>query len=367
MSDSDLTTAIGLPVEALDTPALWVDLDALDHNVATMAGRLREQGVAWRPHVKASKAPALARRLVAAGAVGVTCAKVSEAQVMADGGVTDILIANEVVGPTKIARLVALAARATLCVAVDDEANLWELSAAASSAGVNVDVLVDIDVGMGRCGVTPDGALPLARLAGELPGVTLRGLMGYEGHAMGLQPEDKDAESRRAADTLRRALDLLHGAGIEAPVVSGGGTGNYWIASALGSLTELQAGGGVLLDQTYEERMKVPGHRQALFLIAQVVSTAVPGRAVADAGWKATGMHTGLPRVISPEGLTVRALNAEHTALSRAPGCDVHPGDRVTMVPHYSDSTVLLHRFLYAARDGRVVEVWPVAGAGMLQ
>ena len=353
---------VGQPIAALDTPALWVDLDALDHNIATMARLTADRGVEWRPHVKASKSPDLAKRLIAGGALGVTCAKVSEAEVMVDHGVTDILIANEIVGPIKIARLVDLASRATLCVAVDDERNLRDLSAQAVAAGCQLDVLVDINVGANRCGVTPAEALALARLALELPAIHLRGLMGYEGHVMGMQMEDKEAESARAAEILRQAIEELRAAGIEPGVVSGGGTGNYWIASSLGSLTELQAGGGVLLDQTYADRMRVPGHRQALFLTAQVISTAAPGRAIADAGWKSSGMH-----VVAPAGLSVRALNAEHTIMDREPDARVAPGDRVTMVPHYSDSTVLLHRHLYAVRNGHVEAVWPIAAAGMLQ
>jgi len=359
--------SIGRPVSELDTPALWVDLDALEHNIATMAGVCAERGIDWRPHVKASKSPDLAKKLIAGGACGITCAKVSEAEVMAEAGVTNILIANEIVGPVKVARLVALAERATLCVAVDDERNLREISAAAARAGAHIDVLVDINVGANRCGVTPAKAPELAQLTLELPGVGLRGLMGYEGHVMGMNPEDKEAESARAADILRDAITHLRAAGIEPRVVSGGGTGNYWIASALGALTELQAGGGVLLDQSYSDQMKVPGHRHALFLTAQVVSTAVEGRAIADAGWKATGMHTGLPRVVEPAGLEVLRLNAEHTILSRAAGAAAEPADRVTMIPHYSDSTMLLHRRLFAVRLGVVEDVWPIAAAGMLQ
>lgn len=366
-TDPTMDALIGQPVTSLDTPALWVDLDALEHNIATMARVTREHGVDWRPHVKASKAPALALRLIAGGAVGVTCAKVGEAEVMVEGGVTDILIANEIVGPIKIARLVDLARRATVCVAVDDERNIRQLSAAANADGVDIDVLVDINVGANRCGVTPEVAPVLAQLVIDLPGLNLRGLMGYEGHVMGMQMEDKEAESARAADILQQAIAALRAAGIDPGVVSGGGTGNYWIATALGSLTELQAGGGVLLDQTYSDAMKVPDHRQALFLTAQVISTAVEGRAIADAGWKASGMHTGVPLVVSPKGLAVARLNAEHTILTREAGTDVKPGDRVTMVPHYSDSTVLLHRRMYAVRGGVVEDVWPIAGAGMLQ
>ncbi|MEX2446297.1 MAG: alanine racemase, partial [Dehalococcoidia bacterium] len=358
---------VGEAIEALDTPVLWVDLDALDHNIATMAAFAREHGIAWRPHIKASKAPDLAKRLIAGGAVGITCAKLGEAEVMAAHGVTDILIANEVVGPLKVGRLVRLARQATVCVAVDDGRNLREIAEAASAAGVNVDVLVDINVGTDRCGVAPEHAPGLARLATDLPGVTLRGLMGYEGHVMGLEPEDKEAESGRAADLLREAIGAVRAAGFEPGVVSGGGTGNYWIAGALGALTELQAGGGVLMDRTYRERMRVTGHRQALFVTAQVVSTAVAGRAALDAGWKTTGMHTGLPEAVSPAGLTVVGLNAEHTLLARDEGVGLEPGQRVTLVPHYSDSTVLLHRRMYAVREGRIEAVWPIAASGMLE
>lgn len=358
---------VGRTIAEVDTPALWVDLDALDHNIATMARVTREHGVDWRPHIKASKAPDLAKRLIAGGAVGVTCAKVGEAEVLVEHGVTDILVANEIVGPIKIARLVALAGRAMLCVALDDERNLRQISAASSAAGANIDVLVDINVGANRCGVTPDRAPALARLVLDLPGVSLRGLMGYEGHVMGMQPEDKEAESAKAADVLKQAIAAVRAAGIKPRVVSGGGTGNYWMATPLGALTELQAGGGVLMDLTYDERMKVPGHRQALFLSAQIISTAVPGRAIADAGWKSSGMHTGTPVCIAPPGLSVRALNAEHTILDREPGAEVAPGQRITLIPHYSDSTVLLHRNMYAVRDGRIEAVWPVAAAGRLQ
>src|SRR5690606_35726889 len=161
-------------------------------------------------------------------------------------------------------------------------------------------------------------------------------------------------ESARAADILQQAITNLRAAGIEPRVVSGGGTGNYWIATSLGALTELQAGGGVLLDQTYNDSMKVPGHRQARFLTGQVICPAVEGRAMADAGWKASGMHTGIPLVVAPEGLAVARLNAEHTILTREPDAHVEPGDRVTMIPHYSDSTVLLHRRMYAVRGGIV-------------
>ena len=365
---TETAAIVGRSIEEADTPALWVDLEALDHNIAMMATRAAESGVDWRPHVKASKSPDLARRLVAGGAVGITCAKVSEAEVMAASGLDDILIANEIVGATKIARLIDIASSVRICVAVDDPTNLRAIAEAAADAGVNVEVLVDINVGLNRCGITPDEAPALAQLAIDFDGVSLRGLMGYEGHVMGIPDlEEKEAASQASADVLAEARATVEAAGIDVPVRSGAGTGNYWIAARLGALTEIQSGGGVLLDLSYAESMKVPDHRPALFVQAQVISTARAGRATGDAGWKTTGRHTGLPRVIAPSGVTCLGLNAEHTVLELDEGIELTPGQRFTMIPHYSDSTVLLHRQLYAVRDGIVEAVWDVAGAGMLQ
>ena len=350
----------------LDTPALLVDLDALEHNARLMSRRCAEAGLDWRPHVKACKAPAMALRLLDAGAVGITCAKASEALAMANGGITDILIANEVVGAQKVARLVEVATLATLCVAVDDAANIREISAAADAAGVTIDLLVDIDVNLHRCGVTPGAAPALCALISDLPSVRLRGLMGYEGHVMGLPDDEKERETAASASILSAASERCRADGHEIGVLSGGGSGNYRYVLDQGVLNELQAGGAALMDLTYE-LMGVGGHRRALSLICQVVSAAQPERAAGDAGWKSTGRHTGLPSVVKPDGWRCVGLSAEHTHLSRTGGQALQIGDRVEMVPHYSDSTVLLHRTLYAHRGGLVEEAWQISGSGALQ
>ncbi len=359
---------LGQPIEAADTPTLYVDLDALEHNVGMMAGRASDAGVAWRPHVKASKSPDLAKQLLAGGAQGITCAKVAEAEAMVAGGVTDILIANEIVGPLKIARLIALAREARLCVAVDDLRNISDLSAAAARVGVELDVLVDINIGTNRCGVSPEVAPELARAVSDAPALRLRGLMGYEGHVVGIGDlEAKEAASAAAAEIFAAARSGVEAAGMAVEIMSGGGTGNYWFNVQMGAANELQAGGGVLLDRTYQEHMRVPGHRQSLFVQAQVISTAVPGFAIADAGWKTTGMHTGLPLSVAPAGVEVVGLNAEHTKLRLDPDTSIEPGDRVKMIPSYSDSTMLLHRMLYAVRAGAIEAIWPISAAGALQ
>ncbi len=350
----------------LDTPALVVDLDALDHNAQLMAQRCTDAGIDWRPHVKACKAPAMALRLIEAGAVGVTCAKASEALAMANGRVTDILIANEVVGAEKVGRLVEVARLATVCVAVDDAANIREISAAADSSGVTIDLLVDIDVNLHRCGVTPEEAPALCALIADLPSIRLRGLMGYEGHVMGLPDEEKERETATSASILGRANELCQSEGHEIGVLSGGGSGNYRYVLEQGVLNELQAGGAALMDLSYE-LMGVGGHRRALSLVCQVVSASHPERAAGDAGWKSTGRHTGLPSVVIPDGWSCVGLSAEHTHLSRDGGEPVTPGDRVEMIPHYSDSTVLLHRTLHAHRGGVVEDTWEISGSGALQ
>jgi len=368
-STAQADSTVGRRIEELDTPTLYVDLDALEHNVALMAQRSAEAGVVWRPHVKASKTPELAKRILAGGAQGITCAKVGEAEAMVAGGIDDILIANEIVGPQKITRLIEVARQTSrLCVAVDDPRNIEELSAAFDAAGLTLDVLVDINIGANRCGVTPELAPQLAQQVLDAPALNLRGLMGYEGHAVGISDlEEKEAVSAAAAEVFAEARSQVEAAGIEVEIMSGGGTGNYWFNIALGAANELQAGGGVLLDRTYQEKMKVPDHQQSLFIQAQVVSTSVPGRAVADMGWKGSGMHTGLPAVVAPSGVEVRGLNAEHTILNLDEGVTLNPGDRVTMVPNYSDSTMLLHRTLYAVRNGVVEAVWPISAAGAVQ
>ena len=190
--------------------------------------------------------------------------------------------------------------------------------------------------------------------------------MGYEGHVMHMPEEEMERETANSAAILNNAGDLCQQAGHEIGVLSGGGSGNYRFVLAQGVLTELQAGGAALMDVTYEQ-MGVEGHRRALSLICQVISAANPQRAAGDAGWKATGRHTGNPMVVSPPGWQCSGLSAEHMSLARDGGERLQVGDRIQVIPHYSDSTVLLHRTIYACRDGAVAEEWPIAAAGALQ
>ena len=303
---------------------------------------------------------------------------VSQAAALVDGGIKDILIANQVVGVTKIQNMIALAQRATICVAVDSQQNLAHLSAAATKAGVELAVVVDIDVGMQRCGVPhQDKAtiIGLCKVAVRLPSITWRGIMGYDGHAQE-GTADAHAETRRVATRLQSVVNAVEAAGLEVGVVTGAGSGNYSAAMEYGAITECQGGGGVLYCQLYESALSPhlnPPHKSCLFLMAQVVSIASQAkdrRVVADAGFKAhVPIMGGLPKVTSHKGVSVTGFNAEHTLVALAAGTpDLTLGERITMTPFYSDATVFLHRQAYGFRHGVVEKVFDLSPSlGRLQ
>jgi D-serine deaminase-like pyridoxal phosphate-dependent protein len=360
---------VGLSLEQLDTPALLLDLDALDQNIATMAGRLGARGVAWRPHAKAFKCPAIAHRLRKAGAIGVTVAKVSEAEVMAASGIDDILIAHLVVGATKLARLAALQRQADVKVTVDHADHLEPLGAAAERAGVTIGVLVDIDIGMKRCGVSGcHAAVALARHVAETPGLRFDGLMGYEGHTLLIEdPEAKRAAVAQAIGRLLEAKAAVLEAGLDCAIVSAGGSGSYQYTADIPGVTELQAGGGIFACNYYTQACHVVGHRPALSVLATVVSRPSPDRAILDIGRKSISDYRTPPTLPSLPDCVVAGLSAEHTTVTLAPDTSLKIGDRLSVIPGYSDFTFVLHDRVLGHRSGRVEAAWDLLGRGMLQ
>jgi D-serine deaminase-like pyridoxal phosphate-dependent protein len=280
---------VGQPVAALDTPALLVDLAAFERNVARMAETIvRRAGVRWRPHVKGIKTPALIQRLLAAGATGVTCAKLGEAEVLAEAGIGDFLIANQIVGQPKLARLMALRRRTEVLVAVDNAENADDLDRAAREAGVTQGVVIEVDTGMQRAGVAPgEQVLALARHIAGRRGLRFAGLMTWEASALGRRdPQEKAAEVRRALSQITESAAQCREAGLAAEIVSCGGTGTYWLSAFFPGITEIQAGGGALGDLTYRERLGVD-LECALSVLATVTSRPTPRRIICDAGRKA--------------------------------------------------------------------------------
>ncbi|MGE0593276.1 MAG: DSD1 family PLP-dependent enzyme [Vicinamibacterales bacterium] len=346
------------------TPALLVDRAALDRNIARMAAFFATGACRLRPHFKAHKTPEIARRQLAAGScTGLTCATVGEAEVAA-AVCTDILVANEVVTAGRAARLAALARRLTMTVAVDSDHGVRVLSAAARTAGITLGVLVDVNVGQMRCGVEPGaGALALARAVHDTPGLTLRGVMGYEGHLQAVPDRaERTSRARAAMEALVETATQLRAAGLPCDIVSGGGTGTYDISGRVAGVTEIQAGSYALMDTDYA-RVGVP-FEQAFSVLGTVVSRPAPDRAVADCGHKAATPDHGLPTVKGLEGAIVTALNDEHVVIAVPEGCPLGVGDLLELWPSHTDPTINLHDALYVLDGDQVVDRWTIAARG---
>jgi D-serine deaminase-like pyridoxal phosphate-dependent protein len=353
----------------LDTPALVLDLNAMERNVERMAATFRQAGVGWRPHTKAIKVPALAHKLLRAGALGVTCAKVSEAEVMAGAGIHDILIANQVVGEPKITRLVNLLPAADIIVAVDNPSNVEALDRAATSKGMPLRVVVEVNVGMNRAGVEPGAAaVALSRMVDACPGLHYAGLMGWEGQAVGIADlQLKRQAVEQSVGLLTNTADRCRDAGLSVEIVSCGGTGTYQFSSNLPGITEVQAGGGIFCDVHYHDHMHV-AHEYALTILATVTSRPTPTRIITDSGKKTMSSDAAVPRPLIEAAVTSVGLSAEHARIELGePLTDLHVGDKLEFVVGYTDTTTMLHDEMFGTRDGKVEVVWPILGRGKLQ
>lgn len=360
---------IGLPVSELDTPALLVDLDRLEQNAEHMSGHFRARGVAWRPHAKAHKCPAIAHMLRRKGAIGVTVAKVSEAEVMAAAGIDDILIAHMVVGPHKTARLAALQRHSAVKACVDHPDQVEPMGRAATAAEVEIGVLVDVDLGMHRTGVhDAREALALARKVSQTPGLRFEGLMGYEGHTLMISdPAEKRAAIGEAIGRLIEARKTIEADGLECRIVSAGGTGTYQFTADIPGITEIQAGGGIFACRYYTDACRVTGHLPALTLLATVVSRPAPDRAILDIGQKSVSGYRNPPILRDHLNCQIVSLSAEHATVEVAPGVSLKIGEKLHVIPGYSDFTFVLHDRVVGHREGRVEASWELLGRGKLQ
>ncbi|MCH8923762.1 MAG: DSD1 family PLP-dependent enzyme [Planctomycetes bacterium] len=337
---------LGCPKSELDTPALCVDLDAMESNIRAMVEACRAGGVDWRPHAKCHKSPLIGRMLIEAGAIGLTCAKLGEAEVMAAGGITDLLIANYIVGRQKIARLVELRRIADPIVCIDHPTQAEAIGAAMQQAGLRLRVLIEVDIGLHRAGVIPGApTLELARKIVATGGLLLAGVMGYEGHLLTLSdPEDKQRQIHAALQQVVQTKRLLESSGIACPIVSCGGTGSYEITLTHEGVNELQAGGAIFMDAFYRRQCHVRSLQYAMTVLATVVSTPAPHRAIIDAGRKTLNKEIQIPEVVGRNDITVESLSAEHGTLRLSPGAEpLRIGDRLELIPGYSDLTTVLH------------------------
>ncbi len=363
-----LTTLIGLPLDQIDTPALIVDLDALDRNIAMMATLTRERGIDWRPHAKAHKSPAIAHRELAVGAIGITCAKLGEAEVFAAAGVRDMLIANQIVGPIKARRLAALASYCDVIVAVDNIANARELDRAAAKFGSRPRVLIEVDSGMQRAGIAPGpDAVALATQLSQMTSLRFAGVMAWEGHAVAIADDaTRMLEIQAAVGRLTATADAIRAAGIPVEIVSCGGTGTFLTAREMPGVTEVQAGGGIFGDGMYRA-LNVPVE-PALSLVVSVTSRPTPRRIILDAGRKSIDPSARPPEVVGIQGVQLVALSAEHGTITLDHDADTpRAGDRVTLHVGYSDQAIHVHDQLLVARHGVLIAIWPTLTRGRLQ
>ncbi len=361
-------------VTDLDTPSLLVDLPRLTANLKRMARSARAAGLQLRPHTKTHKTPQIAKLQLAHGAAGITVAKLGEAEVMADAGIADIFIANEIVGPQKIARLLELSRRAEVSIGVDSLEVATPLSQAFVAEGRRLPVLIEVDLGLGRCGLKPDAAALLAKQMNPLGGLELVGVFGYAGQVYAARNEEEVAGlAAHEARSLGKVGDSLRTLTQAELRVSGGSTPTARHYHAECGLTEIRPGTYVFNDRMQLTRWSAQPKDCALTVLATVISTPEPGRAVLDAGSKALGTDQGAGLVgygVLKEDLNavVVRVNEEHGVLDLTQASlQLRVGDKVEVIPNHCCVTVNLHDELVVVRDGDVVETWPIAARGRLK
>jgi D-serine deaminase-like pyridoxal phosphate-dependent protein len=358
----------GMSEDEIDTPALIVDLDALEANMDRMAALCAEKGVRLRAHAKTHKSPVIAHWQIARGAVGQCVQKVGEAEIMAWGGVPDILVSNEVISPLKLARLAALARMAKVAVCADTSAAVPLLEAAAEAAGTRLNVLVEIDVGTGRCGLSPgEPAVSLARMIASSPHLRFGGLQAYHGLAQHRRtPSERQTAVAEAVEAVARTLDGLRAIGLDAAIVGGAGTGTFEIEAASGVYTEIQAGSYIFMDLDYGRNQPKPDFQQSLFVLSTVMSVQ-GNKAALDCGHKGIAVDSGLPRVSGRPEIEYVGASDEHGTLKLDISAgSLAVGDKLRLVPGHCDPTVDRYDWYVGLRDGRVEAVWPVMARGIM-
>jgi D-serine deaminase-like pyridoxal phosphate-dependent protein len=345
-----------LPIE---TPALLVDLPAMERNLARMASYFENGPTRLRPHFKNHKCPELARRQLAAGAIGITCATLSEADALVRNGIGPVLIANEIAGDPKIRHFVELSRIADVTVAVDSVTAIESLAAASREAHVTLNVVIDIDVGQHRCGVCSGEPAAALACCAIRAGLRMRGLMGYEGR---LQPgSERRLPAQAGIEKLAASKKLIESQGIPVEIATAGGTSTYSVYGEYPEVTDIQCGSYLLMDTDYLSWCT--DFEPALSVLGTVISRTGNERVIADVGLKAISSERGLPRLKDLDGASLRKLNAEHAIIDiRNPSLALAPGDQIEIWAHYSDATVNLHDRLYGIRNGAVAETFRIEG-----
>jgi D-serine deaminase-like pyridoxal phosphate-dependent protein len=362
-------------VSELETPAVVVDLDVMDRNLSRMADYCRRHKLLLRPHTKSHKIPELAKRQIAGGAAGITVAKIGEAEVMLNAGITDILIAYPIVGAEKTTRLARLAERASITVSLDSEEAARDISAAALRQGTRIGILVEMDVGFGRCGLGNEAdLLSLAKKITELPALEFKGLMFFPGH-FGVGPEERAAMRVAVNEFLDRSLEAFAREGLPLAIVSGGSTPTAYESSLFHGVNEVRPGTYIFNDRNTADVSAARLNDCALSVLVTVVSTGVSGRAIVDGGSKTfssdryqAGNGNGFGLVKEDHSVEIERLSEEHGHLNITRSeRRYRVGDRLSVIPNHVCTTVNMHDEIYGVRGERVETVWRVEGRGKVR
>ncbi|HAA91476.1 MAG: alanine racemase [Rhodospirillaceae bacterium] len=362
----------GMSLADVDTPSLLLDMDAFEQNLATMAAALEGSDARLRGHAKAHKCSEIAKRQIASGAVGVCCQKVSEAAAMVAGGVENVLVTNQIVDPAKLGRLCELTKQADVAVLCDDAAAIPLLNAAAENAAITLNVLVEVDVGAGRCGVEPgDAVAVLAKEVDAAKGLHFAGLQAYHGSAQHLvSAADRKSAIAKTIEKVKASKAALAEVGLDRDWVTGAGTGSFPNERDSGLYTEVQAGSFAFMDADYATIEGDDGNpfatfNHALFLWTTVISAPRAGEAFLDVGHKGHSKDSGLATVAELDGIEVDGQSDEHTKLSL--GHNAKPltiGEKVKLIPGHVDPTFNLHDWVVCVRDDKVEDVWRIDARG---
>lgn len=352
-------------VSEVQTPALLLDLDRVERNLDTMAARFTDTHLKLRPHAKTHKSATLARMQLDRGAIGICCATLAEAEILADGGITGMLLTSEVAGEPKIRRLFTLAARAQPIIVVDDPNVAVEIATAAHARGLRIDTLVDIDVGQHRTGVEPGAAaVALGKVVAAQPGLHLRGLQGYEGHLQHVPAlEERRAAHAQAMALLTSSAEAFRTAALSTEIVTTGGTGTSPFAGAYRAVTDVQAGSYVMMDTQYRAIDGV-AFEQALTVLATLISLREDW-AIVDAGYKALSIDGAPPRPLFGDA-RFELAGDEHGKLYVGSTAPPAPGTTIQFIPGHCDTTVNLYKEFVVHRNGVVVDRWPIEGRSQL-
>ena len=363
---------IGMAVEDVDTPALLLDLDAFEYNIQLMSTLVKKFQIKHRPHAKTHKSPVVARKQIAVGAVGQCCQKVAEAEILVAGGVDSVLVSNQIVGHRKLERLAGLACNANISVCVDDFDNIDQINEAAKRFKSSIEVLVEIDIGAGRCGVAPgSSAVDLAKIIAKSSNLTFGGLQAYHGRAQHIRGfGERKIAIEKAGKLVQETVNLLLDVNLDCRLITGGGTGTFQFEASSGIWNELQAGSYCFMDADYALNLGESGEfidtfQNSLFILSTIMSHPVKERAVVDAGHKAASVDSGLPRVADLHDVTYVGASDEHGSLTLgANASKVKIGEKIWLIPGHCDPTVNLHDWYIGIRNGIVESIWSVEARG---